>query len=200
MRTLLRALTCFVIAAGLSGCAVRNCCQVTSTGRLADTPAGPTAVLRVTSGVRGEGAAHGYTVARVDTPNAPGQFAELLAHAAREDAGLDVILPYQVQDRLIKAKLAPTLEPTQEELAQQIEALGCASYLEASVERWRSGYLFFIASAEITFRVACRRPDGSLIWEAHVHGQQRNVGDRDIARLALYEGFRHMAVEQVDDP
>ncbi len=193
MKRLLLVLAGLAGLLAATGCAVQNCCEVTATGSLADTPPGPSAVLRVTSDIPAEGMAHSYFAGRIDTPNAAGQIAELLAHAARDDAGIEALLPYQVADQLAKAKLAPTLDPSAEQLAQYIETLGCASYLEANVERWRSGYVFVFSSAEITCRVTCRLPDGTLLWEATVHAQQRNTGDREIARLALYRMFKHLA-------
>ncbi len=193
MRILLLAMAGVAGALAATGCAVQNCCSVTGMGSLADTPPGPSAVLRVTSAAPAYGMAHSFSAGRIDTPNAAGRLAELLAHAARDDAGIEVLLPYQVADQLAKAELEPTLEPSAEQIAQYVEVLGCASYLEANVELWRSGYVFVFSSAEITCRVACRRPDGTLVWEATVHAQQRNTGDREVARLALYEVFKHMA-------
>ena len=197
MRILLLVMAGVVGAFAATGCAVQNCCDVTYSGSLADTPPGPSAVLRVTSVVPANGMAHSYVAGRIDPPNAAGQFAELLAHAARDDAGIEVLLPYQVADQLAKAELEPTLEPSAEQIAQYVQVLGCASYLEANVERWRSGYTFVFSSAEITCSLACRLPDGTLVWEATVHAQQRNTGDREIARLALYEAFKHMANQGV---
>lgn len=174
----------------LPGCVARDCLTITSTGRFADTPAGPCAVLHVTARPAGASRSTGIVWGVADAPNAGEQFAEIAAHAAAEDGGMTVILPFEVAELLERAELEPTLQPGPEQLRQFVQSLGLSSYMTAHVKSWRQRYSFFFSAAEIEFRLACHRADtGQAVWEAQVRKQARWTGTRELARLALYETF-----------
>jgi len=175
------------------GCGVRNSLRIDPSGNLADGPRGPTAVLSVLARPDHGPRTRGMTLGIVDTPNAEERFAELLAHAAAEDGGMQALPLYEVQKRLRKAKLEPTLEPRPEEVEQFAAALGLASYLTAEVTQWRFKYLLFSSSAVVEFSVRCHQvPDGRVVWQAHVLKQAGATSDREAARQALFEMFRQL--------
>lgn len=190
-RKLCLAACALLAPALLSGCAVRNCLTIDGKGDLSAMPPGPCAVLSVTARPMPTAKAVQFIWGSVHTVNADARFAELLAHAAREDAGIKVLLPFEADQRLQEAKLKPTLQPTAEDLRKYIQALGCASYLTADVRTWHFGYAYFVSYAQIEYSVACHRADNDrTIWEATVKRQARGMSDRDVARLALSETFR----------
>jgi len=185
----------------LPGCGVRNCLTIDSKGDLSATPPGPCAVLLVTARPTAKAKAVQFMWGSVHTANAESSFAELLAHAAQEDAGIKVLLPFEANQRLQEAKLKPSLQPTADDLRKYVQTLGCTSYLTADVRTWHFGYAYFMSHAEIEYSVACHRGDnGEVIWEATVKRQARGMSDRELARLALSETFQRLKENKSDVP
>ena len=175
----------------LPGCAVRNKLAIDGAGSFAATPSGPSAVLRVTVPPAKEPRSKDILWGSVNTLEADSQFAELVAYAAAKDGKIAAPRVFEVHDRLEKAGLEPTLQPTPEELRRYVETLGCSSYLTADLKRWHYGYLLFFGSADIEYHLACHRADNDeIVWEANVLRQACGMSDRDVARLALRETFQ----------
>ncbi|KPK66275.1 MAG: hypothetical protein AMK73_00505 [Planctomycetes bacterium SM23_32] len=169
---------------------MRNYVTIEGSGDFAATPEGRSAVLEVTARPTGVARTGKSTWAVVQTPNAEGSFAELLAHAARADAAMDVMLPVDVAEALDVAGIEPTLQPSPEQLERLVATLGCDSYLTAEVTEWRYGYLFFSSWAAIECQVTCRSSaGGGPLWQVRVRRQARGMSDREVARLALSEAF-----------
>jgi hypothetical protein len=132
----------------------------------------------------------------IETPNAPERFAELLAHAAA-GAGMRVILPHDARDQVRENGLEWDLQPGPVQIAERAQALGCASYMTAEVDRWRYGYVFFVQSAEIRYRVACHPVGGGPpVWQAQVLRQARSLSDLELARGALADTFEWLRGER----
>ncbi len=175
----------------LSGCAVRSKLTIDGTGNLAATPPGPSAVLRVTVPRPKDPKSKDILWGSVNTFEADTQFAEEVAYAAARDGKIEVPRVFKVHERLEKAGLEPTLQPTPEELRHYVEILGCASYLTADLKRWHYGYLLFFGSADIEYRLTCHRAEtDEVVWEVNVLRQACGMSDRDVARLALRETFQ----------
>jgi hypothetical protein len=169
-----------------TGCAVRECSTISGSGNLSATPQGRTAVLRVEARATGEARTGKSTWGVVQTPHAEAGFADLLAHVARREAGLDVMLPLEAAAALERAEIKPTLQPAPKELPRLADLLGCASYLTAEVREWRYGYFFFASWATADFRVACYAANGrGPLWEAEVRRRARHMSDREVALTAL---------------
>ena len=181
-----------VVALGLllCGCTVRNSRAITGSGSLALTPAGPTAVLRVTAVPHTDPRTGQTTWGLINTPNIEDRFAEFLASAAGHDDGLSVIEPIDVEQRLLAAHLKPTLQPDDEQLQQFAKALGLASYLVAHVDRSRLEYRFFWSWADAEYTVSCYAPGrADALWEAHVCRAAPGLTDREVLALSLKEMF-----------
>ena len=154
-------------------------------------PPGKTAVLRVTVRPLTTSKSYLFLWGIVQVPNAPAQFAELLAYFGREAGGLDVIPPEEVDRRLKAAGLEPTLDPTPQQIKAFMDALGCASYLSADVETWRSVYRFTAQSARARFVVSGHLPGGDeALWSASVEHVAELKSEREVAMDALRETFR----------
>lgn len=181
-----------MLAVGLMpGCGLRNVRTIHGTGSLAATPPGPSAVLRVAVGPAKSPRSRDIIWGSIDTTDADRQFAELLAHTARNDGGMNVAFPVQVEEQLELEGFKPTLQPGTEELRRYVKALDCGSYLTAELKRWGYGYIFFLSSATIEYRVSCHRADNDeTVWEVDVRRQARGMDNRDVALLALRETFQ----------
>lgn len=188
----LRLVVCGLVVLAVSpGCAIRDHLTISGTGRLADTPAGRSAVLQVTARADGVPKSVGISWGVADALNADAQFAELAAHAAADDGGMTVMLPFEADEVLEKAGLEATLHPKPKQLKQFVRTLGCSSYMTADIKRWRHRHLFFFSSATIEYRLSCHRADdGQVLWEVHIRKQARGISNRELARLALYETFQ----------
>jgi hypothetical protein len=183
------------------GCGVRNSFRISGSGDFAATPGGPSAVLSVVAAPCPGPKSIGMEWGSMNTRNPDQRFAEFIAHAAREDGGMQVLLPFDVTRKLKEAKLDPTLQPEPDQLPNRAQALGCSSYLTAELACWRYSYVFFVSSAELEYRLACRRADtGQVVWEADVLTRARNKSDRDLARQALAGTFEWLREQQRDQP
>ncbi len=184
------ALGLLLLALFLCGCTIRNSRKITGSGDLASTPAGPTAVLRVTAVARSDPRTGQTTWGLINTPNIEDRFAEFLASAAARDDGLTVIDPYEVQKRLRAAHLKPTLQPDDQQLQQFAKALGLASYLVAHVNKSRLEYRFIWSWADADYTVACYVPGRAQpLWQAHVCRAAPGKTDREVLALSLKEMF-----------
>jgi hypothetical protein len=190
-------LVALVVACLTPGCAIRTGMTLTGWDNLADTPAGPVAVLRVVTHLGQECKSAQVIWGKVEAPNAPERFAELLASAAADTGGLDVIHPVQVVQKLEAAGLATTLQPDDEELAERIRALGCAAYLVAEIDCWEETYVFFASSAVIEYSIACHVPGRrEPVWRVRARNVRRNTTHRELAAQALRETFRALKVQR----
>ena len=181
----------------LSGCSVWNKLTIVGAGNLAATPRGPSAVLRVTVPHPKEPKSKDILWGSVNAFEADTQFAELAAYAAAKHGKIEAPRVIKVHERLEKAGLEPTLQPTPKELRQYVETLGCASYLTADLKRWHYGYLLFFPSAHIEYRLACHRADNDeVVWEVSVLRKAYGMSDADVARLALRETFQWLKARE----
>jgi len=181
------------------GCAGRTEMRVNGRGSFEATPAGPSAVLRVTSECPDISMSGHTTWGVVNTPQAAERFAELVAHAA-DEAGMNVMHPQRAAERLQAAALSPTLQPTDQQLAEHAVALGCASYLVGDIRCWKYRYLFFWETASIEFSLSCHAPGTPApLWRIDVCNVQRGATDREVALNALRKAFRALKDEHYYD-
>jgi hypothetical protein len=179
-----------------AGCTVRNRLVVDGGGSLSAMPPGPVAVLNVTSRAAKAPKSEPFVYGLADTTRADAAFAELLAVAARDDAALEVIHPYDAEKQLRQREVTFSLQPDAELLKAEAEALGCAAYLTAELACWRHRFVFMASSAELRCRVTCRRAaDDAVLWRADVDAEMRSMSDRELARVALKSMF-----EWLDQP
>jgi hypothetical protein len=179
------------LALALPGCSVFDKHSIRGSGRLADTPQGRTAVLLVrvdtTNGIRTGQSSWG----RLPTINPRERFAEILAHLAADEGGLDVMSPVEVRHGLKDAGLEFTLEPTEQQALAYARALGCSSYLDARVHRWLYSYIFFWAEATASYTITCHDvATGCPVWDLHVCWEANGMSDREVAVVSLREAFR----------
>jgi len=152
---------------------------------------GKTAVLKVSARAPSEPKSYQFVWGIVDVPNAQSQFAELVAYFAREEGGLEVIPPEEVNRRLRAAGLEPTLDPDPQQLQAFVEALDCASYIVAEVETWRMIYKFTSQKALARFSLtAYLRGFDWPLWRAKVRHVDRLKSEREVAIEALQQTFR----------
>jgi len=137
------------------GCSAGRGSFTDSAGALSQTPSGMCPVLRVAAPLYDEPKSTDVLWGKMGAAGADRQFAEILAHAARENGGVAVPLPFEVDERLERAGLRPTLQPDEDQLSQFVEALDCASYLTADVPCWRFDYVVLSSSAAIEFHLTC---------------------------------------------
>lgn len=179
----------FAVAA--CGCTVRNVRRIDGSGRLADVPDGPTAVLRVTAAVREAPRSGRSTWGLIPTPNAADRFAEQFAHAAEQEGGMRVVTPAEVRDRLREAGLEPTLQPDEAQLRRFADALGLSSYLTAHLDCSRLNYRFFWSWATVRYSAACRVPGRAApAWRVQVLRKAPHDSDRVTTATALKETFQ----------
>jgi hypothetical protein len=197
----IRASAAAVLALALvlsTGCAVRNSRTITGIGQLSATPPGPTAVLSVTAVPHVDPRTGQLTWGLINTPNVEARFDEFLASAADHDAGLDVIEPIDVEQRLLAAHLKPTLQPDEKQLDDFAHVLGLGSYLVAHVERSRLQYRFFWSWSDVQFTVSCYAVGSAQpVWQAHVKRTVRSLTDRQAIALSLREMFRWLKDRQL---
>ena len=175
--------------------------QFRNPGGIARTPEGRMAVLKVTARPLGKPLSLDVFWGIVRAPDAPAAFAELLAHFAREDGGLDVAPPAQVTEALEDAGLEPTLDPSPEALDAFVDALGCASYLTARVETWHHKYVLFWPRATIRFVVSCHVPgDQQPLWSVRVDRVRGAASYRRVAISALKDMFRSIRRQRAVSP
>lgn len=175
----------------VTGCAVGTGMTIEGHGSYAATPAGTSAVLRVQARPMGPVRSGEVTWGIINTPNAEARFAELLANAAREPGGLDVLHPVDAARQLQKAGMPTTLQPDDEQLQRNLAALGCSSCLVANVTSWRYSYVFFSSSSVVEYTLSCLVPGrNEPVWTVNVHRSARGMGDREVAMLALRETFQ----------
>jgi hypothetical protein len=174
----------------LAGCTVKNRLVIDGGGSLADMPEGPVAVLRASAFEQEAPKVEPFIYGVADTGLAASAFAELLAVAARDDAGLEIVHPVDVEKRLRQKEVTFSLEPDADGPLDEARALGCTSYLTVELACWRHRYLLFVSSAQLRCRVSCRSVAGdALIWRADIDAEQRGLSDRELARLALKRMF-----------
>jgi len=129
----------------------------------------------------------------VDMPHAARQFAELVAFFARQEGGLDVMMPAEVERRLRAAGLKPTLEPTSAQLKAFAKALGCSSYITVELRAWRLSYELTAQSARVRFTLSGYRPDADRpLWSVDVSHVGHMKSEREVAIEALRETFRRL--------
>jgi hypothetical protein len=175
--------------------------QVKGGGEFARTPTGRTAVLRVTARPVGKPISVSAVWGVPQAPNAEESFGALLAHLAGEAGGLDVIPPADVNKAIVNAGLEPTLDPTPEQLAGFIEALGCTSYLTAHVAAWGESYVFTRSKATIRFDVSCHVPGSTEpLWSVSVDRTGRGISHRKLAISALKDVFEDMRRQAAVEP
>ena len=184
----------------LAGCSVPEM-QVHNAAGFAQTPLGKTAVLKVTARPLGKPKSAAVLWGVMQVPHAQESFAELLAHCASKAGGLDVIPPTDVTAAIKRAGMKPTLDPTPEQLASFIEALGCASYLTAHVEAWGESYLLTSSKATIRFVVSCHVPGAEEpLWSVSVDRTRRGISHREAAISALRDAFEYIAKQAAAGP
>ncbi len=175
----------------LGGCASGSKVQVRNPSGYAQMPRGSVAVLKVTARPMGKPRSYQVAFGIVRTPNAPAAFAELLAQIARQQGGLQVLSPTEVDDRLKAAGLEPTLDPSPEQLEGFAGTLKCASYLTAHVEKWNYRYFLTSSKASVRFVLSCYVPGAEdPLWSAQVEHEVGGLTDREAAIAALKETFR----------
>jgi len=187
-----RLAACALLALWLgSGCTVRAVRSLSGSGDFAATPAGPSAVLRVTA-KPSFNPRTGQTVwGLINTPNVEDRFAEFLADSAAREGNMDVLPPLEVERRLRAAGLEPTLQPDDEQLRQFADALGCASYLTARIVRSRLEYRLFLSWSTLEYTVTCYAPGREEpLWQASVCRKAPGKSDRQTMALALAEMFQ----------
>lgn len=191
-RTLLAPAVAFSLL--LFGCAARGP-QITIKQRRAfeDSTRGTTAVLKVTNPDPGEAVGAKSVWGTVYPPNAKKSFAELLAHFARRTGKMKVLPPAEVEERLQVAGLEPTITPTSAQLSRFAGTLGCQTYLEAVVERWRYTYILTRQKAVVIFSLRCMEPDNPTpLWSAEVSYSTRGKTERQAAAQVLQELFHRL--------
>jgi hypothetical protein len=172
------------------GCTVRNSRTISGSGSFASNPGGPTAVLRVTAERRSDPRTGQTTWGLINTPNVEARFGEFLASEASRDGGLTVIDPLDVEQRLLAARLEPTLQPDDQQLQQFARVLGLSSYLTAHVVRSRLEYRLFWSWSDVEYTVACYQPGrAEALWQAHVCRAAPGKTDRQTTALSLKEMF-----------
>jgi len=177
----------------LPGCAVRSRLRITGEGSLADTPPGPTAVLKVTAKPQTSSKSGKLLWGVYHTSNVEKTFAERLARVAADQGGLSVVSPRQVRDRLKAAGLEPTLQPDEETLRRCVDELGLKSYLTAYVHHSSLYYHFFWSWAKVRFEVVClSAADAHPLWRVEVRRQCPLKSDRETMGLALREALRYL--------
>ena len=197
-RTKLTVALALAAALAACGCTLHSSASIAGSGSLSATPPGPSAVLQVTVPYNTQVAARGADWGIIRTQNPDARFADLVAHAAREDAGLDVIPPFKAMRALEDAELHAGLHPEPAQMPAAARALRCASFLTADVVKWHCAYVFFTSSSVIEFDLACHAAeDGRKLWDVHVSRRTRGLSDGEVARLALAEAFRWL---QQNDP
>jgi len=194
MRRDVRTLAVLILAAALcagAGCSSAPVVEIQRPEGFYLVPAGRTAVLRVKARPLTEELSYKFLWGVVQAPTAEASFADLLAHHARVEGGMNVIPPAEVEERLRLAGLEPTLEPDDEQLQAFAKMLGVSSYLTANVEQWRYRYVFFSEKASIRFSVACRAPgEDKPLWSARAHHKASGDTERAVAGQALRAMFR----------
>ena len=201
LRACCQALGVLLVLCIAPACSAYNRSLVEPRGDFGATPAGPSAVVQVTAASQASPKTRDMLWGSIPTPRADRSLADILAHAAREDGGMDVMLPHEAARRLEDAGLKPTLQPAPEELRERVRALGCTSYLTVELKQWRYNYVYFASYATIQCRVECRRAaDDGLLWEAEVLREARGISDREVARLALAEMFRALKKQRSPTP
>jgi len=179
------------VALALCGCTLHNAGSVAGSGSLSATPPGPGAVLQVTVPYNTQISARGPEWGILRTQNPDARFADTIAHAAREYAGLDVIPPFKVARTLEEAGLHAGLHPDPAHMQDAVRAVECGSFLTADVARWQCNYVLLTSCSVIEFDLTCRSAkDGREIWNVHVFQRARGLSDGEVAGLALAEAFR----------
>lgn len=187
----LRAAVILTCAFLLSGCTLHNSGKVVGSGRLDATPQGSGAVLQVTVPYNTQISARGVDWGIVRTQNPDARFADLLANAAREDAGLEVTAPLKTARALEAAGFHAGLHPDPPEMPNTARSIGCAYFLTADVIRWQCTYVLFTCTSVVEFDLACRSAaNGDVLWKVHVFQRSRSLSDGEVARLGLANAFR----------
>jgi hypothetical protein len=154
-------------------------------------PEGPCAVLEVTARPMPAARSFDFIWGVVHSPRERESFAEILSHVARTEGGLDVLSPAEVDRRLKLAKLEANYEPTPEQLAACVMALGCGSYLSAHIEEWRYTYFLMRSAARVRMVVALHVPGRDApLWWVRVEHEAPGMDEREVAGAALREAFR----------
>jgi hypothetical protein len=180
-------------ATAFTGCGVRSRLVIDGTGSLAETPDGPSAVLRVTVPEEQKSWTGQTTWGKIATPHLARGFAEQLAWTASEGGWMDVVPVQQVAERIEQGgdEADYTLRPDEETLRKYADALGLASYLTAELRCSRLQYRFFWSWALVEYSLACQRAtDGQVVWQVDVCRQARYMSDREVTRKALRETFQ----------
>lgn len=180
----------------ISGCAARGPMDIELQRHRAfeKTTGGRTAVLKVTTAEVGESSAPIHVWGTVYPPTARQSFAELLAHFARRTGQMNVIPPPEVDERLRLAGFESTLNPSENQVQEFAATLGCESYLEAVVEKWRYTYILTQQKAVVSFSLRCYQPgEPTPLWVARVSYSARAKTEREVASEALREVFERLS-------
>ena len=194
-------LICTVGLVSAVGCASRGEIVLEGADGFARMPQGRTAVLDVTASYEAESKSAKWLWGMVEQASAAQVFAEQLAHAARQEGGLDVLTAREIRAGLRAAGLDPSLEADAGHPDALATALGCKSYLTADLKEYDCNYLVFWCWGRVRFdlsgyRVGEREP----LWSAHVRRTVRGADSRQAARVALEEMFQKLSASRPSPP
>ena len=148
------------------------------------------AVLKVTARPVGELKVSGPAWGVLECVNAEERFAELLAHAAAQHAGLPMVPHDELTARIEQVGGESAPNPDSQQIAERASALGCSVYLTAHVQRWRCSYVLFLNRTRIEFDVAiCVPEQNEAVWKAHVQCSSSRLDETEIALYALKEAL-----------
>jgi len=185
---------CMALAA--AGCSSPPELQVLREPHAPPTPPGKTAVLRVHAVEPESTISLGSVYGNVKPPTPYVAFAHMVAQLCRENTGLEVIPPHEV-DRLLKRKgIEPTLQPEGTQVEEFAKALGCDSYLTGRIEQWNYRYNLFGMKAFVRYELECRVPGRpGILWKVRADYVPKGMSERDAAVVAIRDTFRAL-VEQ----
>ncbi|MBS3763691.1 MAG: hypothetical protein KGZ25_10360 [Planctomycetes bacterium] len=159
---------------------------------------GRTAVLGIDAPNIKQQKSYKYVWGIVQSPKARQNFAEMVAHFARQEAELDVLPVHSSMESLQQEGLQPALNVDRARAESFARQLGCKTYMMAHVERWRFSYFFFHQKGDIQFEllgysVGTEQP----IWRAEVSHQQPGKSEREVAIEALQALFKKLDREKI---
>lgn len=186
----LRAVAILMAALTAGGCICRNSLKIETQGSFADTPTGPTAVLRITADPHPPSRSAHVPWGSICTAEPEQDFAARLAHLARCDGGLPVLSADETAQRLDALGFSDTHDPPADALRRSAAQLGLASYLTAHIRRSRLRYVLFWSWAEVDCEVACYLPECERrVWQASIRCRKRFATAGDVTTYALRSAF-----------
>jgi len=194
-------LICTVGLLGAVGCASRGEIHLEGADDFARMPQGRTALLDVTASYEAESKSARWLWGVIEQASAAQGFAEQLAHAARQEGGLDVLSAKEIRAGLRAAGLDLSPEADAGHPDALARALGCESYLTADLKEYDCSYILFWCWGRVRFdlsgyRVGEREP----LWSAHVQRTVRGADSRQAARVALDETFQKLSASRPSPP